>query len=69
MLNIRPAVEADVPEIFAMINELAEYEKAPDAVTSTEEDVRTHLFGDNPRVYTLIAEVDGKVQGLSLIHI
>lgn len=66
MLNIRPAVETDVPEIFAMINELAEYEKAPDEVTSTEEDVRTHLFGENPRVYTLITEVDGKVQGMAM---
>ena len=49
-----------------MINELAEYEKAPDEVTSTEEDVRNHLFGEKPHVYTLIAEVDGKVQGMAM---
>ena len=66
MLHIRPAVESDTPEIFAMINELAAYEKAPEEVTSTEEDVRTHLFGDSPRVYTLIAEVDGVVQGMAM---
>ena len=28
--------------------------------------MRTHLFGENPRVYTLIAEVDGKVQGMAM---
>lgn len=66
MTTIRRAREADAPEIFAMINELAEYEKQPQDVTSTEQDVREHLFGDNPKVFAHIAEVDGKIQGMAL---
>lgn len=66
MTTIRPATEADVPEIFRMINELAEYEKQPQDVTSTEEDVREHLFADNPKVFAHVAVVDGAVEGMAL---
>lgn len=66
MTTIRRARETDAPEIFAMINELAEYEKQPHDVTSTEQDVREHLFGNDPKVFAHIAEIDGKVQGMAL---
>ncbi|QYH19848.1 GNAT family N-acetyltransferase [Corynebacterium aquatimens] len=66
MTTIRPATEADVPEIFRMINELAEYEKQPQDVTSTEEDVRQHLFADNPKVFAHVAVVDGRIEGMAL---
>lgn len=66
MTTIRPATEADVPEIFRMINELAEYEKQPQDVTSTEEDVREHLFADNPKVFAHVAVVDGDIAGMAL---
>jgi GNAT superfamily N-acetyltransferase len=42
---IRPAVEADVPEVVAMIRELAEFEHLADQVTITEEDLSRALFG------------------------
>ena len=42
---IRPAVEADVPEIVAMIRELAEYEHLADQVAITEDDLARTLFG------------------------
>ncbi|MCP1387273.1 GNAT family N-acetyltransferase [Corynebacterium sp. TA-R-1] len=65
-MTIRPATEADVPGIFRMINELAEYEKQPQDVTSTEEDVREHLFADNPKVFAHVAVVDGDIAGMAL---
>ncbi len=37
---IRRAVEEDFPAILALINELAEYERSPDAVTNTVEQMR-----------------------------
>ena len=37
---IRPAVEADVPELLAMIKELADYENLADQVVITEQDLR-----------------------------
>ncbi|MGB3922719.1 MAG: GNAT family N-acetyltransferase [Bacteroidales bacterium] len=36
-VNIRRANEEDFPAILALINELAEYERAPEAVTNTVE--------------------------------
>lgn len=42
---IRPAAEADVPELVAMIRELAEYENLADHVSITEDDLARTLFG------------------------
>jgi GNAT superfamily N-acetyltransferase len=42
---IRPAVEADVPELVAMIRELAEYEHLAEQVKITEDDLARTLFG------------------------
>ena len=36
---IRPAVESDVPELLAMIRELAEFENLTDQVVITEDDL------------------------------
>src|SRR4051794_23201433 len=65
-VSLRAATPDDVPEILALIRELAEYEKAPDEVRATEDDVHTHLFGDRPAASVLIAEVDGSVAGFAL---
>jgi GNAT superfamily N-acetyltransferase len=43
--RIRPATPEDVPEILAMIRELAEYERAAHEVESTEEQLTALLFG------------------------
>lgn len=43
-IRIRAAVPADVPLILAFVRELAEYERAPNAVVATEESLRAHLF-------------------------
>lgn len=66
MIIIRPAERSDVSEIFAMINELADYERQPQDVTSTAADVREHLFAENPKVFAHIAELDGEIAGMAL---
>jgi GNAT superfamily N-acetyltransferase len=62
---IRTATEADVPEILAFVRALAAYERAPDAVKATEEDLRAHGFGPNPYFHCLIAEQDGRPAGFA----
>lgn len=63
---IRPASIADVPLILALIRELAEYEREPDAVVATEDLLARHLFGERPAAEVLIAELDGEAAGFAL---
>ena len=67
-MSIREATPADVPEILAMIHELADYEKAPHEVVATPGLLRDALFGPEPGVYALMAEDDetGAVVGFAL---
>jgi GNAT superfamily N-acetyltransferase len=53
---IRPAVEADVPELLAMIRELAEYEDLADQVVITEDDLVATLFGPHAIVHDSVVE-------------
>jgi GNAT superfamily N-acetyltransferase len=53
---IRQAVESDVPELLAMIRELAVYENLADQVVITEDDLRQTLFGENATVYDTVVE-------------
>jgi len=64
--TIRTATVADVPQILAFIRALATYERAPDAVTATEEGLRRDGFGPNPFYYCHIAERDGQPVGFAL---
>ena len=55
-----------MPVILRMVRDLAEYERAPDAVVATEEDFLRHGFGPQPRFSVLLAEEDGQVAGFAL---
>jgi GNAT superfamily N-acetyltransferase len=63
---ISPAVEGDVPAIFALICRLAEYEHLSHEVTATEALVREHLFGDKPAAEAIVAKVGGEAVGFAL---
>ena len=54
--QIRPAAPDDVPIILRFIRELADFEKAPDAVETNEDMLREALFGASPVAEALIAE-------------
>ena len=61
---IRPATEDDLPELLAMISELAEFEKMADQVVCTEDDLRRALFGPDAVVFDTVAVADdGAVVG------
>jgi GNAT superfamily N-acetyltransferase len=64
--RLRPATPADVPVILGLVRDLAEYERAPQAVVATEEDFLRHGFGARPRFSVLLAEEDGRVAGFAL---
>jgi GNAT superfamily N-acetyltransferase len=54
-LVIRPATVADVPIILELIRELATYERAPNEVAATEEQLVDVLFGPRPAAEVLVA--------------
>lgn len=65
-VSIRPAVTTDSALILQFIRDLAEYEKLLDDVRTTEGDVTVALFGENPKAFCDIAEIDGAPVGFAL---
>jgi GNAT superfamily N-acetyltransferase len=63
---IRRATAADAGQILDFIRALAAFERAPDAVTATEEGLVRDGFGPHPFYYCLIAEHDGRPAGFAL---
>ena len=66
--NIRKAIIEDMGQVLDLINELAIFEKEPNAVEVTEEDLKKKGFGNNPEFDCFIAEVDQKLIGIALIY-
>lgn len=63
MLSTRPATVADIPLLKRLVQELAQYERTPEAVLITEEQLRRDGFGPNPKFRAIIAEQDGQPAG------
>ena len=66
MLCIRKAEAGDVPQIMALVRELAEYEKASHEVKATEADLLRDGFSGTPRFFVDLAEWDGEPAGFAL---
>jgi len=65
-MKIRVAQPADADDIHRLIYELALYEKAPEQMVATIDQINTSLFNANPVAFCHVAEVDGKVVGIAL---
>jgi len=63
---VRPARPGDAALIFALVRELAEYEKLLGDVDATEDSLARALFGAEPRVFCDIAEWQGEQCGFAL---
>ncbi len=66
MLRIRRATAGDVPEILALIRELADYERMPHEVKATEADLLRDGFSGTPRFFVEMAEWEGAPAGFAL---
>jgi GNAT superfamily N-acetyltransferase len=62
---IRRATAADAALMLKFIRALATFERAPDAVTATEEGLIRDGFGPNPYFHCLIAEHNGQPAGFA----
>ncbi|ARN77905.1 GNAT family N-acetyltransferase [Nonlabens spongiae] len=67
-LSIREAKASDMKRVLELIQELATFEKEPDAVEVTEKDLIDGLTAKQPLFTCFVAEVDGVVQGMALCY-
>ncbi len=65
---IRNAREQDMSQVLDLIQELATFEKEPDAVEVTVEELIREGFGEYPLFHCFVAEVEKKVVGIALIY-
>ncbi|OOV17141.1 GNAT family N-acetyltransferase [Flavobacterium sp. LM4] len=67
-MDIRKGKPEDMKSVLALIQELAIFEKEPDAVLITEEDLIRDGFGENPLFHVFVADVDKEIVGIALFY-
>jgi GNAT superfamily N-acetyltransferase len=65
---IRKGTPTDMPAVLSLIKELAVFEKEPDAVVVTEEDLVRDGFSPNPLFHCFVAEVNDRIIGIALYY-
>ena len=66
--HIREATQEDAAAILRLIQELAVFEKEPEAVIVTQKDIELHGFGSAPLFQCLVAELEDIVVGMALYY-
>ncbi len=69
MITLRDATPNDLDDVIELIKELAEFEKAPEEVTITKQQLLTDGFGKNPLFWIILAEENNEVIGMSFYYI
>ena len=67
-MTIRKGKPEDMQAVLALIQELAAFEKEPDAVCITVTDLVRDGFGSNPLFHVFVAEVDSEIVGIALYY-
>ena len=68
MLHIRKGTPNDMPAVLDLITELAIFEKEPNAVVITAEDLIRDGFSETPLFHTFVAEVKEEIIGVALYY-
>ncbi len=67
-ISIRKGTEADIAQALTLVKELAAYEKAPQEVEVTPEEMTAWGFGPDKQFDFFVAEVNGVIVGLALYY-
>ena len=67
-MQIRKAVPEDMPAVLELINELAIFEKEPEAVVVTVADLVRDGFGEQPLFHVFVAENQTEIIGMALYY-
>ncbi|MFK5983398.1 MAG: GNAT family N-acetyltransferase [Flavobacteriaceae bacterium] len=65
---IRKSNANDMPQVLELIKELAVFEKEPDAVIVTTDDLVKEGFGKDPLFTCFVAEMEDEIVGMALIY-
>ena len=68
-IRIRKGRKEDLGAVLRLVNELADFEKAPDAVTNTIADMEIDGFGSSPVFEFYVAEVNAEIAGIALYYV
>jgi len=68
-ITIRKATKNDLSEVLSLIKELALFEKQPQEVTITLEQLEQDGFGEHPLYWIILAEENGGIVGMSFYYI
>jgi GNAT superfamily N-acetyltransferase len=66
--TIRKGEKKDMSPILGLINELAVFEKEPNAVNITVDDLLENGFKEKPEFNVLVAEFEGDIVGMALFY-
>ncbi|MBP6001281.1 MAG: GNAT family N-acetyltransferase [Flavobacterium sp.] len=67
-MKIRKATQKDMPFVLELIQELAAFEKEPEAVVVTVDDLIRDGFSDSPLFHCLVAEKENAIIGMALFY-
>ena len=67
-MNIRKGNPDDMKAVLGLIQELADFEKEPEAVVVTVEDLVRDGFGPAPLFHVFVAEVEKQIMGIALYY-
>ncbi len=67
-LKLRGSEKKDMNSVLKLIIELAIFERKPDAVKITEEELIRDGFGKSPSFQVFVAELDGEIVGMALFY-
>jgi len=65
---IRKGKQEDMSSVLKLVTELAVFEKEPDAVKITVEDLVSNGFKENPAFNIFVAETEGVIVGIALFY-
>ena len=67
-MRLRKGKKDDMFAVLELIKELAVFEKEPDAVVVTVDDLVRDGFGESPLFHTFVAEMDSEIVGIALYY-
>ena len=66
--TIRKAIKGDMVQVLELIKELAHFEKEPDSVEITVDDLYKDGFEERPAFHCFVAEIHSKIVGIALVY-